>query len=99
MDILTMNIQYKLAEFVANLFKQVHPFSTIRHWRFNSSFQKMEQKIVKGFIKNFVTFLSFIRYSSRFPFKTRAEVIVSKNMSGCLFKRKGPPEGITNSET
>ena len=89
-----MNIQYKLAEFVVKLFKQVHPFSTIGDWRFNSSFQKMEQKKVQGFIKNFVTFLGFIRYSSRFPFKSRAEVIVFKKMSVCLFEREDPPEDI-----
>ena len=78
MDILTMNIQYKLAEFVVNLFKQVHPFSTIRHWRFNSSFQKMEQKIVKGFIKNFVTFLSFIRYFQDFLSKPELKLLLLK---------------------
>ena len=99
MEILTMNIQYKLAEFVVNFFKQVHPFSTIGHWSFDSSFQKMEQKIVKGFIKNFYTFLSFIRYSSRFPFQSRAEVIVFKSMSVCLLERQGLTENIANSVT
>ena len=41
----------KSATFAANLFKQVHQFCTIGHYRVNETFHKIERELVKSFIK------------------------------------------------
>ena len=41
----------KSATFAANLFKQVHQFCTIGHYRVDGTFHKIERELVKSFIK------------------------------------------------
>ena len=78
MEILTMNIQYKLAEFVVNFFRQVHPFSTIGRWSFDSSFQKIEQKIVKVLLKIFIRFLVLLDILQNFLSKAELKLLFLK---------------------